>query len=59
MSKIQHNPRRSAVACVVLATHLSVYTAVHETLGQYRREQKMIESHALVVAPRACAWRSH
>ena len=51
MSKIHHDPRRRVVARVVLATHPSVYTAVHEALAQYRREQKVIEPHALVGAP--------
>src|SRR5258708_14229108 len=51
LSKIQHDPRRSVVAGVVLATHPSVYTAVDEAFAQYRREQKVIEAHALVGAP--------
>ena len=51
MSKIQHDPRRSVVAGVVLAAHPSVYTAIHEALALCRREQKVIEPHALVGAP--------
>src|ERR1700688_591810 len=51
MSNIQHDPRRSVVAGVVLAPHPSVYTAVHEALAQFRRQQKVIEPHALVGAP--------
>src|SRR6266576_3407994 len=51
MSKIHHDPRRSVVAGVVLATHPSIYTAVHQALAQHRREQKVIEPHALVGAP--------
>ena len=33
MSKIQHDPRRSVVAGVVLATHPSVYAAVYKLLA--------------------------
>jgi hypothetical protein len=38
VANIQHDPRWSVVAGVVLAPHPSVYTAVHEALAQFRRQ---------------------
>ena len=39
------------VAGVFLATHPSVYTAIHESVAQCRRKQEVIEPHALVCSP--------
>src|SRR5271163_2912613 len=39
------------VAGVLLATHPSVYTAIHESGAHCRRKQKVIEPHALVCSP--------
>jgi len=50
-SKIQLDPRWSMIAGVLLATHPSVYTAVHESLRYLRREQEVIEAHPLVGRP--------
>ena len=39
------------VAGVFLATHPSVYTAIHESVAHCRRKQEVIEPHALVCSP--------
>src|ERR1700682_1606189 len=39
------------VARVLLATHPSVYTAIHESVAHCRRKQEVIEPHALVCSP--------
>src|ERR1700678_3952093 len=39
------------VAGVLLATHPSVYTAIHESVAHCRRKQEVIEPHALVCSP--------
>src|ERR1700733_8007490 len=49
--EIEHDPRWRMVARVFLPTRPSVNTAVHESVRQIRREQKVIESHAFVFLP--------
>jgi hypothetical protein len=49
--EIKHDPCWRVVARVFLPTRPSVNTAVQEPDRQIRREQKVIESHALVLLP--------
>ena len=45
--KIEHYPCWRMVASAYLRTCASVYTTVHEPVRHLRREQKVIESHAV------------
>ena len=49
--KIKHYPGWRMVARVYLPTRPSVYATVHEPARHFRREQKVIESHAFVLRP--------
>ena len=49
--KIEPYPCRRVVASVYLSTRPSVYIAVHKTVRDFRREKKVIESHAFVLWP--------
>src|SRR4029077_1255134 len=49
--EIECYPCRRVVASVRLSSHPSVYTAVYKMFRGFRREQKVIKSHALILRP--------
>src|ERR1051325_335968 len=50
-SPVEHYPRGSVVARVLLSTNPSVYAPMDESLAHAGREQEMIQAHPLVQGP--------